>query len=100
MGLDIGKAIDYHMWTAKGPILIVDNKQLIVTSKESHYAFDIYTHCIEWNVFRLIWIGFYKNENNEKCFIPSIPKDVLIHIMSFLGTLLFSKWNAIIFSPH
>ena len=46
---------------------------------------DIYTSWF-WKQERLIWIGFEKNENNEKCVfsMKDVSKDVVNHILSFL----------------
>ena len=43
--------------------------------------------CIQWKSERIIWIGFEKNENNNNsnsCFLAKMPKDIIVHILSFL----------------
>ena len=39
---------------------------------------------IPWNNERIIWIGFVKNENNDKCYLAQMPKDIIRHILKFL----------------
>ena len=39
---------------------------------------------IPWNLERHIWIAFWKNENNDNCYIQNLPKDVVTHILLFL----------------
>ena len=41
---------------------------------------------IHWKIERLIWIAFYKNictHVKSKCFIATLPKDLVHHILSF-----------------
>ena len=41
---------------------------------------------LQWKIARLVWIAFYKNEKNDKCFIDKLPKDILTnYILKFLG---------------
>ena len=55
--------------------------------QESSYFFCcFYSGYIEWKIVRQIWIGFYNNQNNEKCKIQLLPKDIVGHIITFLGT--------------
>ena len=46
-----------------------------------------YNYAIKWNIARLIWIGFYKNNENDKCLIQQLSKDVISYLLSFLGPL-------------
>ena len=40
---------------------------------------------IQWKNERIIWVGFEKNENNtDSCFLAKMPKDIIVHILSFL----------------
>ena len=38
----------------------------------------------EWNMERLLWIGFYKNNNNEYCFVRKFPKVIVYHVLCWL----------------
>ena len=38
----------------------------------------------EWEIEKLLWIAFYKNENNQQCFIPTLPKVIVNHILIWL----------------
>ena len=49
--------------------------------------FQIHYSQIQWKCERVIWIGFHKNiNNNNKCFVANLPKDIIYHILSFLRT--------------
>ena len=39
----------------------------------------------KWNIERLIWIAFYKNDKNNQCIIDKLPKDVVLFILTFLS---------------
>ena len=38
---------------------------------------------IEWKQQRIVWIGFYKNQNNDLCLIKKLPLDVIKHVLRF-----------------
>ena len=66
-----------------------------------------YKHELEWDIARLLWIGFYKNNNinntndikdiditndnyynrddDDQCLICILPKDIIGHILRFVG---------------
>ena len=64
---------------------------VIVLHGYNHFIFDVYLHYIEWNIARIIWIGFHKNENNDTCLIQQLPKDLVKYILSLLGRVLASN---------
>ena len=38
-----------------------------------------------WSVERIVWIGYYKNQDNDSCFVDKLPKDVIkLIIVQFL----------------
>lgn len=39
---------------------------------------------LKWDTVRIIWIGFYKNDNNDSCFVDRLPKDIVLNIFHFL----------------
>ena len=39
---------------------------------------------IDWTIERIVWIAFFKNENNAKCILAKIPKDVVNLVLSFI----------------
>ena len=59
-----------------------------VTNKEKqrnvHYRLYIIAN-ISWDLERLIWIGFYKNDKNSNCYIQLLPKDVVKYALSFVN---------------
>ena len=61
-----------------------DDKLLILNGK-NYFYFNIYINYIELKIERIIWIGFYKNNENDKCLIKTLPKDLIIEILHLLG---------------
>ena len=43
-------------------------------------------HRIKWDVIRVIWIGFYKNTDNDDCKFDCVGKDTIMYMLQFLGT--------------
>ena len=64
-------------------------QSVIVLHKDKHCVIDIYIHYIEWEIARLIWIAFYKEENNDKCLIANLPKDLIKYILNLLGRIIY-----------
>ena len=53
---------------------------------KNYYSFNILLCGFKWEIIRIIWIGFYKNDNNnDKCFIATLSKDLIKHIIKFIG---------------
>ena len=50
-----------------------------------YFYFNIVLHYVEWKVARVIWIGFYKNNENDACFVDMLPKDLILSVFKFLG---------------
>ena len=52
------------------------------------FTLNILLHRNKWEILRLIWIGFYKNDNvsNSKCKLHLLPKDIINHIIKMIGT--------------
>ena len=61
------------------------NPVVIVINETNYYTFPIYVHYIEWCQERLIWIAFWKNEDNKQCLLGTLPKDIINHILRFVG---------------
>ena len=55
----------------------------MVFQQKNYFVFDILLN--KWNIERIIWIAFYKNDKNDKCFIDTLPKDVVLYILTFLS---------------
>lgn len=62
-------------------------RSIIVMHDNDYESFDLFSYCgfIEWNIVRLIWIAFLKNDDNDKCMIRLLPKDIVNHVIKFLG---------------
>ena len=37
-----------------------------------------------WNIARFLWIGYYKNSKNEKCYFKNLPKEMIQLILIFV----------------
>ena len=61
----------------------------------NYFSFNILFYRISWNILRLIWIGFYKNENNKKCNLYLLSKDLIKYIIKFIGIQSNKKENDI-----
>ena len=61
------------------------NKKLLILHGNNYFGLNICINYIELKIERIIWIGFYKNSENNKCLIKTLPKDLIIHILSLLG---------------
>ena len=53
--------------------------------RNNYCSFNILLHRIKWNDIRLVWIGFYKNDNNIQCVINLLSEDVIRYIIKFIG---------------
>lgn len=60
-------------------------RTIIVLHGKDSFCFNVFSNFVEWKYARLLWIGFYKNDSNNACFIDSLPKDVINYIVAFLG---------------
>lgn len=81
---------------------IIDFTSLVLPCKQNGYNYEIYFFPIykksakqiggkmiirlnsEWRQQRIIWIGFLKNETNNKCLIKYLPKDIVKLIVSMV----------------
>ena len=59
--------------------------KLLILNDKNYFALNICINYIESKIERIIWIGFYKNNENNKCLIKTLPKDLIIHILDLLG---------------
>ena len=59
--------------------------------EKNYFHFNIFKHGLSWEMERMIWIGFYKNENNKKCRIQLLPKDIVKVILNMLSSESFGK---------
>ena len=66
----------------------IENKgfvSIIIVQQQNYCVLKVYVNYITWDVARIIWIGFEKNETNNKCLIGMLPKDVVRYILNMLG---------------
>ena len=61
------------------------DQKLVILYDKNYFHLNIYINYIESFVERIIWIGFYKNTENNKCLIKTLPKDLVIYILDLLG---------------
>ena len=69
-------------------LLMQNNKKLYVFAsfrKGQKWLFklNIRKSIIPWQNQRLIWIGFYKNDDNPSCMFKSLGKDIIVSILQF-----------------
>ena len=58
---------------------------MVIAHDKNYCIFNVYTRYVESNIERIIWIGFYKNDKNDKCLIKNLPKDLVIYLLFLLG---------------
>ena len=58
-----------------------------------NFKVDIYVE-MKWQRERLIWIAFYKNKNNKKCFVDRLSKDVVKYIVQWSQWSIFDKLSS------
>ena len=61
------------------------DEKLLILNDRNYFALNIYIDYLEAKIERVIWIGFYKNTENTKCLIKTLPKDLIIYILYLLG---------------
>ena len=61
------------------------DEKLVILHGKNYFDLNIYIHYLEEKIERIIWIGFYKNNENNKCLIKTLPKDLIIYILDLLG---------------
>ena len=61
------------------------DEKLLIVQRKSYFHLNICINYIESKIERIIWIGFYKNNENNKCLIKILPKDLIIYILDLLG---------------
>ena len=67
-----------------------DQDQTVFICQGNKYCLlNIYCNYVESKIERILWIGFYKNKQNKKCFIDKLPKDIIMHILKLLGKLVY-----------
>ena len=52
--------------------------------------------CVLWKQIRLIWIGYYKNNENNNCLIRFLPKDIVKQIIIITGYQLENLYEGMI----
>ena len=58
-----------------------NDESVLVVHENSFCLINIF---LETKAERIIWIGFYKNDQNKDCLINQLPKDLIKCILSFL----------------
>ena len=66
-------------------------KRLTASQAKLHSCMREYSGLDPWPVERQIWIAHLKNiDNQDKCLLAQLPKDVIKHILLFLKDPLFT----------
>ena len=65
------------------------NQSVIIAHRQKYFELNIYNsrNSMEWGRERILWIGFYQNNDNNQCLMKRLPKDVLKYILSFIGMI-------------
>ena len=45
---------------------------------------------IDWNIERIVWIGYFKNKDNI-CLLASLPRDIILFLLTFLRGSMFDN---------
>ena len=61
------------------------DQSILMIQDRKYSTFDIGSHYVGSNVEKIIWIAFYKNDDNEACLLAKLPKDLIILILKLLG---------------
>ena len=61
------------------------DEKLLILHDTNYFYLNIYVDYIESKIERIIWIGFYKNKENNKCLIKTLPKDLINYVLYLLG---------------
>ena len=88
------QAIDFDADMYPTTMLVQDNKHVpngLFIAQMKQYTYFSLTARNDWNVVRLIWIAYYKNELNDKCHFDQLPKDIVICIVNLLRTSLWAN---------
>ena len=62
-----------------------NDENIVIVHKDNYCVFNIYAHFIEAKIERIIWIAFYKNNDNDQCLIKRLPIDLILYILFLLG---------------
>ena len=58
---------------------------IVLQDKNGAYC-QMSVEMLAWEIERLIWIAFYQNSQNDKCFLGKLPKDIITnYIFKLLG---------------
>ena len=58
----------------------------VIDSKEIEFLYKFLANTLEWRIERLVWIGYWKNDENEQCLLNHLSKDVIMLMLAFVGT--------------
>lgn len=59
-------------------------KKIVLMQNHNYTHFNIYSWHYDWNILRLIWIGYHKNRQNNLCYFSLLPRDIINHLTHFL----------------
>ena len=72
-------------------LLKYDDQSIILLQEHNYCKFNIYKYYLESKIERIIWIGYYKNNDNNQCLMKKLPKDLILCILELLGKQLVMK---------
>ena len=63
--------------------LFDNNSKYGMFYRNKYIIFNLQNYLV-WDIERVIWIAFYQNNTNDRCYIKQLPKDVVQEILKML----------------
>ena len=63
--------------------MLINNSRLFVAHYNDYINISL-TYKYHWDIIRLLWIGYLKNDDNNKCYFKNLSKDVILLIINLL----------------
>ena len=87
---NMGK-IDERKYKHISPIKLLDQMKNDTKSLECiQMSFEM---PLDWDIERVVWIAFYKNQDNEKCCLPKLPKEVVKYILEISKCCVYERYK-------
>ena len=95
----VHKSMNHHssVLTKNSNIYVVGNRPGPTwKSVGAFFKINLNATRLPWICERQIWIAFYKNFNNNECYIHQLPKDVIFFILKFCQWTIFEQCNNVL----
>ena len=64
------------------PAVVALRNKCLVMQDNKYWYFNFYCQ-LAWEMERQLWIAFHKNDQNDKCYLNLVSRDVLMKIIFF-----------------